>query len=95
MRSEADETKMDTQLIGQFDEAMLGIYQRALNEAQYRATRFLARLHEYRGLDTARYLIHASQVSEGYTALWQRGRLDLTVEAVIHDDSKWHPLFTE
>lgn len=26
--------------------------------------------------------------------MWDRGRLDLTMEAMIHDDPKWHPLFT-
>jgi hypothetical protein len=52
-------------------------------------------LHEQRGLETARILLHSANVSEGYTALWDRGRLDLTVEAVIHDNPKWHPLFTE
>ena len=51
-------------------------------------------LHEYRGLETARILIHSSTVSEGYSALWERKRLDLTVEAVVHDNPKWHPLFT-
>ena len=35
------------------------------------------------GLATARYLLHASGVSEGFTALWERRRLDLTVEAVV------------
>lgn len=25
----------------------------------------------------------------------ERGHLDLTVEAVIHDNQKWHPLFIE
>jgi len=25
----------------------------------------------------------------------ERGRLDLTVEAVIHDNQKWHRLFTQ
>ncbi|MGE5110555.1 MAG: hypothetical protein ACM3JB_06850 [Acidobacteriaceae bacterium] len=82
-------------LLKEFDDAMLSIYQRALSEANYRATRFLTMLHEHRGLGTARLLIHASSVSEGYTALWERHRLDLTVEAVIHDNPKWHPLFTE
>ncbi len=52
-------------------------------------------LYEHRGLETARILIHAATVSEGYTALWERNRLDLTVEAVIHDNAKWHPIFTE
>ena len=81
-------------LVAQFDEAMISIYQRALVEANYKATRFLQMLHEHRGLETARILLHAVTVSEGYTALWERGRLDLTVEAVIHDNQKWHELFT-
>lgn len=84
----------DAALISQFDEEMLGIYERALSEAHYKATRFLTMLHEHRGLETARLLIHSSTVSEGYTALWERKRLDLTVEAVVHDNPKWHPLFT-
>jgi hypothetical protein len=82
-------------LVARFDEAMLQIYQRALAEASYKAVRFLQMLHNHRGLETARILLHAQTVSEGYTALWQRGRLDLTVEAVIHDNPKWHPLFTQ
>ena len=35
-----------------------------------------------------------SSVSDGYTALWERGHLDLTVEAVILK-TKWRPLFTD
>jgi hypothetical protein len=45
------------------------------------------------GLSTARYLLNAPTVSDGYAALWQRGRLDLTVEAVILE-RKWRQLFT-
>jgi len=51
-------------------------------------------VHEDGGLATARYLIHAPQVSDGYTALWERKRLDLTVEAMVLINPKWHPLFT-
>jgi hypothetical protein len=79
----------------QFDERMLEIYRSAKSEAKYNATVFLAMLNEHGGLETARRLIHATEVSSGYTALWERKRLDLTVEAVIHDNPKWHPLFTE
>lgn len=78
-----------------FSQEMLSIYQRALSEAGYKATRFLHMLHEHGGLQTARMLIHAATVSEGYTALWERGRLDLTVEAMIHDNPRWHPLFNQ
>jgi hypothetical protein len=82
-------------LIAEFDDAMFLIYQRAQREAKYNATRFLQMLHEHRGLETAKILLRSPNVSEGYTALWERGRLDLTVEAVVHDNTKWHPLFTQ
>jgi len=78
----------------EFDLAMLNIYRRAYDEAGYNATRFLQMLRENRGLETARILLHASNVSDGYTALWERCRLDLTVEAlIIHE--KWNSLFSE
>ena len=78
-----------------FDEEMLNIYRRALHEANYNARIFLRMLEEHRGRETARRLINAPKVSEGYTALWERKRLDLTVEALIHDNPEWQPLFTE
>ena len=37
----------------------------------------------------------STNVSEGYTALWERRRLDLAVEAIIHDNPKWHLQFTQ
>ncbi len=73
---------------------MLNIYRCAKVEAGYNATRFLKMLQENRGLETARILLHAINVSDGYKALWERGRLDLTVEALIMHE-KWHPLFSE
>jgi len=76
-----------------FDIAMMNIYHRARNEAKYTATRFLQMLHEHRGLETARILLHSATVSEGYTALWERGRLDLTVEALILQP-EWNDIFT-
>ena len=85
----------DRKLAEEFDEAMHIVYQRALSEANYKATLFLGMLYAHRGLETALLLLHAPKVTDGYTALWERGRLDLTVEAVIHDNAKWHALFTE
>ena len=46
------------------------------------------------GLKTTQYLLDTPNVSVGYTALWERKRLDLTVEAVILE-KKWWPLFTQ
>ena len=83
---------MPSALERQFHEAMLDIYGRAKAEAGYNATRFLAMVVDRGGLDTARYLLHAARVSEGYIALWERGRLDLTVEAKILEP-EWRSLF--
>lgn len=34
-------------------------------------------------VETARKLLRAPAVSDGFAALWERGRLDLTVEALV------------
>lgn len=77
-----------------FDDAMMDVYLRARSECGYNATRYLQMLHEHRGPETARILLHAANVSEGYTALWERKRLDLTVEALILAP-EWHSLFSD
>ena len=76
-----------------FDTEMMKIYHRARDEAKYNATRYFHMLIEQGGLRAAQTLIHSTQVSEGYTALWERKRLDLTVEALILKPD-WRELFT-
>lgn len=49
-------------------------------------------LHEHRGVETARRLIPS--ISDGYAELWRRGRLDLTVEALILREP-WRRLFSQ
>ena len=87
-------SKTSSELETPFDAAMMNIYRRALTECGYRATRFLQMLYDHRGLETARILLHASDVSDGYVALWERKRLDLTVEALILG-SEWQSLFSD
>jgi hypothetical protein len=82
-----------TDLEKQFHAAMLSIYTRAKAEAGYNATRFLGMVSEQGGYEAARALLHAATVSEGYTALWERQRLDLTVEALVLDP-QWRDLFS-
>lgn len=79
----------------EFDMAMHNIYVRALKEAGYKASKFLQMLTKDRGILTAKKLINMSPPSDGYTALYLKNRLDLTVEAVVIDDPKWHSLFTD
>ena len=85
---------MPTKTEIQFHEAMLDIYRRAKAEAGYRASAFLSMVVEDGGLKTAQRLLHAATVSDGYTALYARGRLDLTVEALILRP-EWQDLFTD
>jgi hypothetical protein len=83
-----------TDIHTQFTGAMLDIYRRALRETGYRATRFLQMVTETSGYEVAMQLVHAPRESEGYTELHQRGRLDLSVEAVVLNP-KWAELFTD
>ena len=85
---------MTSPLERDFHAEMIGIYKRAKSEAGYNASRFLSMVNEHGGLATAQALLHAETVSDGYTALWERGRLDLTVEAVILEP-RWRDLFTD
>ena len=73
------------ELESSFHAAMLDIYRRALSEANYKASYFLQMVETYGGLSAARKLLATTRPSEGFTALWERGRLDLTVEATVLD----------
>jgi len=77
-----------------FDEAMFEIYRRAKSEAKYNATIFLQMITENGGVATAKTLINAPKPSDEYTALYLKGRLDLTVEAMVVENKRWHELFT-
>lgn len=75
-----------------FTAAMFGIYQNAKAEAGYNATIFLKMIHDQGGQLTAKQLINAARPSDGYTHLFERGRLDLTVEALVVETACWHEL---
>ena len=66
-----------------FERAMKDVYVRAKSEANYTASYFLTMLSTYGGLGTAQKLLASTDVSAGFAALYERGRLDLTVEAVV------------
>jgi len=78
-----------------FHEAMISIYTRARDECSYIATRFLQMVNEVGGLEAAKALLHAAELSDGFTELWLRRRLDLTMEALIVQNPEWYPLFTQ
>lgn len=65
-----------------------------MKECNYRPTYFLQMVVEHGGVETARRLLHARKVSDGFTTLWENGRLDLSVEAVVLQEP-WSDLFTD
>lgn len=77
-----------------FHRAMIKVFDRAKHEAGYTATRFIQMVGEIGGLATAKRLLHAPAVSDGFTALWERGRLDLTVESLILQE-EYRELFSD
>jgi 5-methylcytosine-specific restriction enzyme A len=76
----------------EFHKDMISIYQKAKKECGYNATRFLQMVAVQDGLTVAKSFIH-SQPTDGFTTLWELGRMDLTVEALILQ-KKYEPLFT-
>jgi hypothetical protein len=78
----------------EFNERMQKVYLDGKREGRYSAPLFASMLKERGGLETARWLIRSPAVAPGFTALWERKRLDLTAEAVIVEETKWRPLFT-
>jgi hypothetical protein len=81
-------------LTTRFDAAMRQIYDRARSECGYNATRFLQMLAEHGGVKTAKLLLDDHTMSEGLTALWERKRLDISMEALVLQE-EWAPLFTD
>lgn len=77
-----------------FGRAMLTIYERTKQEADYTASFFLSMLAELGPLGTARKILNSPAVSDGFANLWERGRLDLTVEALVLQP-EYSPLFTQ
>lgn len=73
---------------------MVNIYVRAKSECHYNAAYFLQMVEKEGGLRSAKILLHKPDLSEGFTALWERGRLDLTVESLVLKEP-WRALFTE
>lgn len=77
-----------------FHDEMLEVYRRAKVECHYNANFFIQMVSGTGGLQTARTLLAATKLSDGFTALWKCGRLDLTVEALVLK-SPWRGLFTD
>ena len=54
-----------------------------INLYRYRPSYYLQMLDNYGAMGTAIKLVTAAKFHEGFTKLWEFGRLDLTVEAIM------------
>ncbi|AQT43237.1 hypothetical protein BBC0178_017850 [Bartonella apihabitans] len=79
----------------EFHKEMLAIYDKTLHEVGIRLPRFKQMVERNGGVKAAKKLLHSNSVSTGFSKLFEKGRLDLTVESLVANNEKWHPLFTE
>ncbi len=77
-----------------FEQDMIDIYTTAKKECGYNASRFLQMLGAKGGLAAAKQLISKPSGTDGFTTLWEHGRLDLSVEAHVLKP-EYAELFTE
>lgn len=87
--------KNNLELELKFYEAMIELYEQAKIKLNYNATRFLQLVSEHGGVKAAKILLGSKRLSEGFIKSWEKGRLDLTMEAMIIENPKWYSLFTK
>lgn len=84
----------DTKLL--FHRAKMNIYHTAKKDLGYNANRFVQMLPSPEdSIHTAKKIVLSPTPSDGFSELWRRGRLDLTVEALVGYDTRFKSLFTD
>lgn len=81
-------------LKGEFNEEMINIYTKAKKECKYNAKIFLSMVVDKGGLEAAKRLLSSASPQYGFEKLWEAGRLDLTMEALVLRP-KFRTLFTD
>jgi hypothetical protein len=67
----------------QFDEAMRKNYEETKSQIRYDDRPLMELLKWNSAHEAARLLLEAPQPSDGFIKLWENGRLDLSVEALV------------
>jgi hypothetical protein len=84
---------MSKDIEAQFHQEMLNVYHRAKGECRYNAIRFVEMVTDHGGLAAAKMLLAARHHPEGLTRLWEEGRLDISMEALVLKEP-WRSLFS-
>ena len=72
---------------------MRNIYQAAA-ELDYRPIRFRQMVQQHGGVAAAKRLLSGPVAQSGLTTLWELGRLDISMEALVVQE-RWKPLFSD
>lgn len=83
-----------TDIASEFARRMKAVYDLGRSEAGYTASYFLGMLAQHGAQETARRLLASPATSDGFAELWERERLDLTVEAIVVEP-QFAELFSE
>lgn len=78
-------------LENEFHREMEGIYHVAASLG-YRPTYFLQMVQQHGGVSAVKQLLNAPEAQSGLTKLWELGRLDISMEALVVQE-RWIPLF--
>jgi hypothetical protein len=70
-------------IVRQFHDAMEALYREIVAQTDYRPKRLLALLSDMGGLEAARRIAGSPTPSDEFIAMWDRDRLDLSVEALV------------
>ncbi len=84
---------MDKATDDRFTAYLLNAVRRALVEIKYNAGDFRGMINADGGYRAAVTLLTAKNPSEGFSKLWEKGRLDLSLEALVLD-KEWSPYFS-
>jgi hypothetical protein len=79
------------------EQDFLDALQDAVNECRrigYKPTGFMGMIANSNAFEAVRTLLHKREPSDGFSTLWEKGRLDLTVEAIVLKP-EWRGYFTE
>jgi hypothetical protein len=73
-------------IVREFHQEMERLCARVMRETSYKPTRMLTMIQQMGGVEAARKIAGSANPSEGFIALWELGRLDLTVEQLVLRD---------
>jgi 5-methylcytosine-specific restriction protein A len=77
-----------------FNERIHKAIKESVEKCNYTPHQFIQMVNEYGAIETAKKLINSSKPSVGYVKLFEKNRLDLTVENIVLEE-EWSKLFTE